>query len=205
MNFDEVWGRVCNATNWRKYGEMADYLKIKSPTISGAKNRGTFPIEWAFKIAQGFNLSTDWLLTGKASGCVVSQEIDEEFFIRVAMIVESILKEKQIELGLWPKLRLYTVIYDSYIETRAIDSDMTKKIISLAAQGAFVVNEDETIEGLVWDLAKRDEKSAEDRVQLIDFWWTALFKEFKITNLLAPHSKRSELISWLEGKVEEKT
>jgi len=65
MNFDEVWERLCRATGWRKLGEMADFLAIKSPSVSGAKSRGTFPIEWAFKIGQEFGLSTDWILTGK--------------------------------------------------------------------------------------------------------------------------------------------
>ncbi len=45
--------------------DLADFLDIKSSSVSGAKRRGVFPLEWAFKVAQGHNLSTDWLATGE--------------------------------------------------------------------------------------------------------------------------------------------
>jgi len=60
--------RVNTVTGWRFLREMGDFLEITSSTISGAKERGNFPVEWAFKIAQAFNTSTDWLLTGEPPG-----------------------------------------------------------------------------------------------------------------------------------------
>jgi hypothetical protein len=52
-------------TGWRKYGEFADFLEIKAASVSGAKARGAMPLEWAFRVAQQFEISTDWLLTGE--------------------------------------------------------------------------------------------------------------------------------------------
>ncbi|MDH4318949.1 MAG: helix-turn-helix domain-containing protein [Desulfobulbaceae bacterium] len=63
--YDDVWQRICTVTNWTKQIELANYLGIDSSSVSGAKSRKIFPIEWAFKVAQGFDTSTDYLLTGK--------------------------------------------------------------------------------------------------------------------------------------------
>lgn len=65
QSFLQVQVRVNTVTGWRFLREMADFLGITPQSISGAKERGNFPVEWAFKIAQAFNTSTDWLLTGE--------------------------------------------------------------------------------------------------------------------------------------------
>ena len=64
LNFDDVWERIRQLTGWKKYGDLADYLRIKSQSVSGVKKRGIMPIDWAYKVASGYNGSTDWLLTG---------------------------------------------------------------------------------------------------------------------------------------------
>ncbi|MFZ2948804.1 MAG: S24 family peptidase [Desulfuromonadaceae bacterium] len=63
--FDLAWDRVCKLTGWKTYGDLAEYLDIKPPSVSGAKKRGVMPLEWLFKIAQGYDASTDWLATGE--------------------------------------------------------------------------------------------------------------------------------------------
>ena len=68
LDFDTVWGRIKEATDWSKFAEMAAFLSIKGPSITKAKNRGVFPLGWLFKIAQGYQVSTDWLATGKDYG-----------------------------------------------------------------------------------------------------------------------------------------
>lgn len=62
--FNEVWQRICKATSWTKQGQLAEYLDIAPQSVSGAKARGSFPIEWALKVANGFDASTDYLLFG---------------------------------------------------------------------------------------------------------------------------------------------
>lgn len=81
MNFDESWERVKRITGWLKYGQLADFVGSTSQSISGVKKRGVFPLDWAFKIAQAHNSSTDWILTGRlgegsaqlASGAAIVQ------------------------------------------------------------------------------------------------------------------------------------
>jgi hypothetical protein len=65
FSFNEVWDRVVLLTEWQRLLQMADFLGFSSASISGAKKRGFFPVEWAIKIAHGYKGSTDWLLTGE--------------------------------------------------------------------------------------------------------------------------------------------
>lgn len=65
--FDAVWGRVREITGWTKQSELAAFLEIKSPGVAKAKARQSFPNEWALKIAQGYGVSLDWLLSGEGA------------------------------------------------------------------------------------------------------------------------------------------
>jgi hypothetical protein len=64
MNFEEIWERIKLLTGWKKYGELADFLEIKQPSVAGAKKKGTIPLEWVVRVAAGFKGSTDWLFFG---------------------------------------------------------------------------------------------------------------------------------------------
>jgi len=48
----------------KKQSQLADFLEISSSNISEAKTKNRFPLHWAFKIAQAYQVSTDWLVTG---------------------------------------------------------------------------------------------------------------------------------------------
>jgi len=63
--FDTVWARICEVTGWKNYGEMADFLGIKAPSVSGAKKRGAMPIEWIIKIARSYQTTEEWVSTGE--------------------------------------------------------------------------------------------------------------------------------------------
>ena len=65
ITFDEVWKRVSKELGWTKLKEMNEFLGFSPSAASLQKKRGNFPIDWAFAIAQGHGLSTDWILTGK--------------------------------------------------------------------------------------------------------------------------------------------
>lgn len=62
--FDVVWERIKKVTGWKNYGQLAEFLGIKASSVSGAKSRGYISLEWVFRVAQGFGVSTDWLATG---------------------------------------------------------------------------------------------------------------------------------------------
>ncbi|MDD2467373.1 MAG: helix-turn-helix domain-containing protein [Desulfobulbus sp.] len=80
--FEEVWVRVALVTRWEKQGQLADFLNITPQTVSGAKGRGSFPVEWAFKVASAYGASTDWLLTGKGNMRSITLEDEIELYSR---------------------------------------------------------------------------------------------------------------------------
>jgi hypothetical protein len=65
MNFDEVWERVKTETGMQHLHELATFLEKKRPFISAKKKANKFETDWAFKIAQEYGLSTDWIMTGE--------------------------------------------------------------------------------------------------------------------------------------------
>lgn len=79
FNFDSVWDRMVQITGWKNYGQLAEFLGITSASVSGAKGRGFMSLEWIFKVARGFNVSTDWLATGVESikqddaACIIAE------------------------------------------------------------------------------------------------------------------------------------
>jgi len=65
--FKDCWTRTKEATGMKTQTELADFLKIQTGPVSDAKRRKTFPLDWGFKIASFYNLSTDWIMTGEGS------------------------------------------------------------------------------------------------------------------------------------------
>lgn len=60
-----IWERIMSVTGWDKDRQLADFLDVQPGTISGARHRDSFPIQWAFKIAQEYGCLTDWIMTGE--------------------------------------------------------------------------------------------------------------------------------------------
>lgn len=67
MNFEEIFERVKKETAIKNTVHLAQVVGCAQPSVSGRKKQGTFPTDWAFKIAQKFGLSTDWIMTGQGS------------------------------------------------------------------------------------------------------------------------------------------
>lgn len=65
MLFDDCWKRTQELTGWKTQTQLAEFLGIKTGPVSDAKRRKSFPLEWAFKIAQRYGTTTDWIITGK--------------------------------------------------------------------------------------------------------------------------------------------
>ncbi len=65
MDFDSIFKRIASKTDLKNQTQLANFLGNKQPQVSKQKNKNSFPVEWAFKIAQHYNLSTDWIMTGK--------------------------------------------------------------------------------------------------------------------------------------------
>lgn len=63
--FLEVWGRVKDKTGISTLTHLAELVETTHQYVSRKKAKDEFPVSWAFIIAQRFNLSTDWIMTGE--------------------------------------------------------------------------------------------------------------------------------------------
>ena len=64
-HFQESWTRIKNETNINNYNKLAEKVGTTHQYVSKKKKIGEFPIKWAFIVAQKYNLSTDWIMTGQ--------------------------------------------------------------------------------------------------------------------------------------------
>lgn len=65
MGFAEIWERVQEKTDLSTISGLGAFVGSSQQHASRKKKQNIFPVEWAYKIAQEYNLSTDWLMTGK--------------------------------------------------------------------------------------------------------------------------------------------
>ena len=65
MNFEEIWERVREKTGMENLYELAEFIGKKRQFVSKKKKLNQFETDWAFKIAQEYGISTDWIMTGK--------------------------------------------------------------------------------------------------------------------------------------------
>lgn len=65
--FEKIWERVKERTDISTFRELAEKIGTRSQYVSDKKRQDDFPLKWAFQIAQEYDLSTDWIMTGKES------------------------------------------------------------------------------------------------------------------------------------------
>ena len=65
MSFIEPWERIKSRTGLKKLKDLAEFIGVTPAFASKRKSEKIFPVEWAFLIAQKYNLSTDWIMTGE--------------------------------------------------------------------------------------------------------------------------------------------
>jgi len=154
-------------------------------------------------IARVGDVGVEWLATGEtlAQGQEVVT-IDEEFLIRVALVVDSVLRERKIEIGsLVHKLRLYTFIYDRCLATKHIDLEMMNKIISLAAPSALDLIQDAEVLKLIENLSAIGATDPVDKGHRFDQWWCEVAEKFQAPGFLIPAKDKGKVISWLEDEL----
>ena len=133
--FEASWIRTKKITGWNKKAELADFLDIKPSSVSGAKKRGTFPIEWAYKIAKKYNSSTDWIIDGKDHGCINDIKPNEPFLkYENLRISEKLQKTAEILESETIYRTALAANIDAFHHAVAQDNQVRKNEKELAAQ-----------------------------------------------------------------------
>ncbi len=83
--FEECWSRVKESTGLENYAQLADIVHTSPSNISKRKDEENFPPEWAYWVADSFNLSVKWILTGEGK----KKLGDEDFFDTIRTWVQD--------------------------------------------------------------------------------------------------------------------
>ena len=65
MSFIQIWKRICAETDIKKLNQLAELVGTTQQFVSRKKSKDEFSVEWAYKVAQKYNLLTEWIVTGK--------------------------------------------------------------------------------------------------------------------------------------------
>lgn len=79
MEFLNCWERVKEKTDLNKLNQLAKTLNVSQQFVSKKKRENVFPVEWAYKIAQKYDLSTDWILNGGKT----ENKAKDDFFLQL--------------------------------------------------------------------------------------------------------------------------
>lgn len=74
-SFDAVWDRLKKIAGFKRQADLAEALKITGSSVSGAKQRGLFPLEWAYKLALTKQISLDYILKGEQESAAVTSGV----------------------------------------------------------------------------------------------------------------------------------
>ena len=64
-SFFEIWARINGETPIKNFTQLAEVVESSKQSVSRKKNEDEFPVEWAFKVSQKFNVNTDWIMSGE--------------------------------------------------------------------------------------------------------------------------------------------
>jgi hypothetical protein len=87
-NFEYIWERIRKECRIKNMAQLAEILRTSQGNVSKKKKTKKFPPEWGFEIAQKYNLSTDWIMTGKGPK-KLEGEVHESYLV----MLEQWLKE----------------------------------------------------------------------------------------------------------------
>jgi hypothetical protein len=65
QSFFDIWTRITGETPIKNFTQLADVVESSKQSVSRKKNEKEFPVDWAFKVSQKFNINTDWIMTGE--------------------------------------------------------------------------------------------------------------------------------------------
>ncbi|MBE0599380.1 MAG: helix-turn-helix transcriptional regulator [Desulfuromonadales bacterium] len=162
-------------------------------------------------IARVGGVSVEWLATGeiqdgqKTDESSSAERLDDEFLIKIALVTDSLLRERKVELGsIVHRLRIYSFLYTYCLPSKKIDAKMTQKIISLFAPRAFLLDEDQVVCELIDKLAISEAKNDIEKVQLRDEWWDRLAEKFDAPGFMIPIADKDKVISWLNQELQKR-
>ena len=136
-------------TGWKSFNRFSAFLQVTAASVSGAKSRGVMPLEWAFKIAQHYNCSTDWLMTGEGEmmrGNVVDTSPGVNLVAERQEQIEYVAK-RQADFVMVPRYNVSagaggatTVHSEQIVDYLSFKAGWIKDVMGLSAKDLALIN-----------------------------------------------------------------
>jgi hypothetical protein len=65
FDFEDVFDRIKKSTDIKNSVQLAEIIQVTQPAVSKNKKKNIFPLDWAFLIAEKYNLELTWLIRGE--------------------------------------------------------------------------------------------------------------------------------------------
>ncbi|MCI5133619.1 MAG: hypothetical protein D3920_00820 [Candidatus Electrothrix sp. AW2] len=88
MDFQNVFLRIKRETEIETLTNLAKLVNTSQQHVSRKKKEGIFPTDWAFKVAQKYGLSTDWIMTGKGPK-TPEREVHDSYMVMLEKWLEE--------------------------------------------------------------------------------------------------------------------
>lgn len=149
LDFDSVWKRVRIATGLKTQTELAQWLGIKQSSVSGAKLRGLWPVEWAIRLAESHNISIDWLLTGKGAPFIDGAHLpDAPIYNKEGNVAFDLIPLVEPTLSAGNGAIVY---HEDVVEKYAFRRDWLSKAITGKRNAVLMMVEGDSMEPLICD------------------------------------------------------
>lgn len=65
FHFDEVFDRIKRSTGIKNFVQLAENIQVTQQAVSKNKKKNIFPLDWAYLLAEKYNLEFIWLIRGE--------------------------------------------------------------------------------------------------------------------------------------------
>jgi len=93
FHFDDVWVRIQQQTDIRKYNQLAKIVGTSQSNITKRSKEGNFPIDWAYLVAKKYNLLTEWILEGTGPPSLKEVDLDDSFIKKISTWLKFLNQE----------------------------------------------------------------------------------------------------------------
>ena len=129
IDFFSVWHRLRKETPIKNLTQLSEIIGTTPQNISPKKKQDTFPVEWAFAVAQHYGLLTEWLVTGEGPKRLSEINSKEEEIFRGDLrdwLAERIREDPDFMIGFTARCAVYFPEFAEWLkkkETRMVQGN----------------------------------------------------------------------------------
>ena len=117
--FQEIVKRIQKVTGKEKQKDICDEIGTTPKSFRARERKKEFDANWAFRIGQKYNLSTDWIMTGKGPKSYQEATKEETAMIFGKWMEEQRAKDPRLIPGIEIKLEEAFPEYKEWLDVKS--------------------------------------------------------------------------------------